>query len=51
VATFLAPALFALFIQLTGDQAFGILGIVLVLAVGLVLLVPVRGARAERPAA
>jgi MFS transporter, UMF1 family len=51
VATFLAPALFALFIQLTGDQAFGILGIVLVLAVGLVLLVPVRGARAERSAA
>jgi UMF1 family MFS transporter len=47
VATFLAPALFALLIQVTGDQAFGILGIVLVLAVGLVLLVPVRGARAE----
>ncbi|HET6825289.1 MAG TPA: MFS transporter [Amnibacterium sp.] len=50
VATFLAPALFALFIQLTGDQAFGILGIVLVLAVGLVLLVPIRGA-GERPPA
>ncbi len=46
VATFLAPALFALFIQVSGDQSFGILGIVLVLAVGLVLLIPVRGARA-----
>ena len=42
-ATFLAPALFALFIQATGDRAFGILGIVVVLAAGLVLLIPVRG--------
>jgi UMF1 family MFS transporter len=42
-ATFLAPALFSLFIALTRDQAFGVLGIVLVLAAGLALLVPVRG--------
>jgi UMF1 family MFS transporter len=41
-ATFLAPALFALLIQATGDRAFGILGIVVVLAVGLALLVPVH---------
>jgi UMF1 family MFS transporter len=47
-ATFLAPALFALFIALTRQQAFGILGIVLVLAVGLALLVPVRDAARAR---
>lgn len=48
VATFLAPALFAAFIAVTRDQSFGILGIVLVLAVGLALLLPIRGtARAE----
>ena len=44
-ATFLAPALFALFTALAHDQAFGILGIVLVIAAGLVLVLPVRGSR------
>ena len=41
-ATFLAPAMFTLFIAVTRDQAFGILGIVLVLLAGLLLLIPVR---------
>lgn len=41
-ATFLAPTMFTLFIAVTGDQAFGILGIVLVLLAGLLLLIPVR---------
>jgi UMF1 family MFS transporter len=51
-ATFLAPALFSLFIAITRDQAFGILGIVLVLAAGLALLVPIRGAaRVPEPGA
>lgn len=45
-ATFLAPAMFTAFIAVTRTQAFGILGIVLVLAVGLALLVPVRAGRA-----
>jgi MFS transporter, UMF1 family len=43
-ATFLAPALFSLFIAVTRDPAFGILGIVVVLAAGLALVVPIRGA-------
>jgi UMF1 family MFS transporter len=43
-ATFLAPALFSLLVALTRDPAFGILGIVLVLAAGLVLVLPVRDA-------
>ena len=48
VATFLAPALFALFITVAHDRAYGILGIVVVLAVGLLLLLRVRGT-AGRP--
>lgn len=40
--SFLAPTMFALFVGLTGDSAFGILGIVLVLLAGLLLLLPVR---------
>ena len=40
--SFLAPGLFALFVGLTGDTRLGILGIVLILAVGLVLLLPVK---------
>jgi UMF1 family MFS transporter len=47
VATFLAPALFALFITLFRDRAYGILGIVVVLAAGLLLLLPVRGSAAR----
>lgn len=43
-ATFLAPGAFGLFVTIGGGQQYwGILGIVLVLAAGLVLLIPVRG--------
>lgn len=40
--SFLAPALFALFVSLFGEQYWGILGIVLVLLIGLLLLIPVK---------
>lgn len=40
--SFLAPTMFALFVSVFGAAHFGILGIVLVLAVGLALLLPVR---------
>ena len=43
-ATFLAPGAFGLMVAIGGAQYWGILGIVLVLAVGLVLLIPVRPA-------
>ena len=43
-ASFIAPAAFAVLTTIAQDQGFGILGIVLVLAVGLVLMLPVRGA-------
>ena len=46
-ATFIAPALFGLFAGLFGATAFGIIGIVLVLLVGLLLLLPVRVSPAE----
>ncbi|MFG6279832.1 MFS transporter [Microbacterium sp. 5K110] len=44
--SFLAPGSFALFVGITGDTRLGILGIVLILAVGLTLMirVPNRGA-------
>ncbi|MDH2443676.1 MFS transporter [Amnibacterium sp. CER49] len=48
VATFLAPALFAAFTGLAGDQAYGVLGIVAVLAAGLLLLLPIRTRAAVR---
>ncbi|MBO0899067.1 MFS transporter [Cellulomonas sp. zg-ZUI222] len=41
-ATFLAPAAFSIAIGVGGEQYWGILGIVAVLALGLVLFVPVR---------
>ncbi|HEU0206346.1 MAG TPA: MFS transporter [Pseudolysinimonas sp.] len=48
-ATFIAPALFTLFVTISGQQYFGILGIVLVIFVGLVILLPVKGPdRAQR---
>jgi UMF1 family MFS transporter len=48
-ATFIAPALFTLFVTISGQQYFGILGIVLVIFVGLVILLPVKGPdRAKR---
>ncbi|WP_188679830.1 MFS transporter [Subtercola lobariae] len=40
-ATFLAPTAFAVFVAIGGEQYWGILGIVLVLAIGLVVLIPV----------
>lgn len=43
--SFLAPTAFALFVTLGGAPYFGILGIVLVLAIGLALLIPVKAAR------
>jgi len=42
-ATFIAPALFTLFVTVSGQQYFGILGIVLVIFVGLLILIPVKG--------
>ncbi len=46
-ATFLAPMAFAIFVTIGGAQYWGILGIVLILAIGLVILLPVRS-RQER---
>ncbi|ANF31850.1 hypothetical protein A0130_09340 [Leifsonia xyli] len=43
--SFLAPTLFALFVAIGGAQFWGILAIVLVLAAGLALLLPVRAPR------
>jgi UMF1 family MFS transporter len=40
--SFLAPGLFALFVGLSGDTRFGIIGIVLVLLAGLLLMLPVK---------
>ncbi|SFN67239.1 MFS transporter [Mycetocola miduiensis] len=40
--SFLAPAAFALFITVGGEQYWGILGIVLVIFIGLLLLIPVH---------
>ncbi|WZH38389.1 MAG: MFS transporter [Microbacterium enclense] len=40
--SFLAPGLFALFVGVTGDTRLGILGIVLILAAGLLLMIPVK---------
>ena len=40
--SFLAPTMFAIFVTVGGAAYFGILGIVLVLAIGLVLLIPVK---------
>lgn len=48
-ASFLAPMAFALAVVAGGSQHWGILGIVLVIAAGLVLLAPVRPAPAPLP--
>ncbi|MEV8267741.1 MFS transporter [Microbacterium sp. NPDC076911] len=40
--SFLAPTMFALFVAISGEAYFGILGIVLVLVAGLLLLLPVK---------
>ena len=41
--SFLAPALFTLFVAVTGNTRYGVIGIVIVLGAGLVLMVRVRG--------
>ncbi len=46
--SFLAPTAFALFVTIGGEPYYGILGIVLVIALGLGLLIPVK-ATAPRP--
>jgi len=46
--SFLAPLLFATFVAVGGAQYWGILGIVLVLAIGLGLLIPVKAPRSVR---
>ncbi|WP_423920320.1 MFS transporter [Frigoribacterium sp. 2-23] len=40
--SFLAPGLFSIFVGVTGDTRYGVVGIVLVLAAGLALMLPVR---------
>ncbi|GAB3130838.1 MFS transporter [Marisediminicola antarctica] len=40
--SFLAPGLFGLFVLMTGDTRFGIIGIVIVLLAGLLLMLPVK---------
>lgn len=45
--SFLAPGLFALFVSVSGDTRLGILGIVLILAAGLVLMLPVKARPAQ----
>lgn len=47
VASFLAPGLFTLFVTLTGQTKLGVIGLGLVLALGLVLLLPVRAREAR----
>jgi UMF1 family MFS transporter len=42
VASFLSPAMWTLFIAISGSTIFGVLGIAIVLLVGLVLLILVR---------
>lgn len=48
--SFLAPALFSLFIGLFGEQRFGILGILVVLLAGLLVLLPVKPPAKVTPA-
>ena len=43
-ASFLAPAFFGLFMNLLGAQIWGVIGIMLVIALGLVLLLPLTPA-------
>ena len=45
--SFMAPGLFAIFVAASGDTRLGILAIVIVLAVGLVLMLPVKAKQAE----
>lgn len=45
--SFLTPALWTLFVSVSGDTRLGILGIVIVLLVGLALMIPVKARQAE----
>jgi len=45
--SFLAPGLFTLFVSLTGNTLYGLVGIVLVLLAGLVLMIPVKATPAQ----
>lgn len=45
--SFLAPTMFALFVGISGEAYFGILGIMLVLLAGLLLLLPVRATQSK----
>ncbi|MEF3403170.1 MFS transporter [Agromyces sp. CCNWLW203] len=46
--SFLAPTAFALFVTIGGEPYYGILGIVLVIALGLALLIPVKASAPTR---
>lgn len=41
-ASFLAPALFGIFVTLMGSQIWGIVGIIIVLLAGLLLMIPIK---------
>jgi UMF1 family MFS transporter len=45
--SFLAPGLFTLFVTLTNDTRYGLIGIVIVLLAGLVLMLPVKARPAQ----
>ena len=45
--SFLAPGLFTLFVGVTGDTRFGIIGIVVVLLAGLLLMLPVKAVQSQ----
>jgi UMF1 family MFS transporter len=49
-ASFLAPLAFSTFVGVSGSQRWGILGLVLVIAIGLAALLPLRLPAAARPA-
>jgi UMF1 family MFS transporter len=48
-ASFLAPLAFSTFVAVSGSQRWGILGLVLVIAIGLAALLPLRLPAAARP--
>lgn len=50
-ASFMAPAMWTLFITITGHTIWGTLGILLVILVGLVLFLTLRGEQEQAPAA
>lgn len=46
-ATFLAPTAFAIFVSIGGHQFWGILGILIVLAIGLAVMIPVKSGQSK----